>query len=251
MVTSLTEFLVQIDPQPRPYGLFTVAPPSDGGERWRVGTGMQSHNCMDADIWSGVACSPDAPTPKELTEWSCEMTMFEPFVVYLLAGRTGIDADVAAAELSAAFRAAEQRAVERQLWSQIGDAAVDLGPQPNPAYMLAVIEGNLATHYNGLGVIHMSPFAATILADHLAPSGDRMFTKACGTPVVIGSGYGAADDPTLEIYGTGETFVRRGDLDELSAWDLMVNDINALAERTYLVGWDCYAAKTTITPEAP
>lgn len=237
---------------PRPYGLFSVVSPADGGERWRVGVGMQTHNCMEAGVWNDVcidgATAPQAP--KEVTDWLCDVTVFDPFTVYMLTSRTGVDVDVADPELRAAFEAAEQRAVEARLWAQLQAVATDLGAQPSYAYTLAVIEGNLATHYNGLGVIHMTPFAATALVDYLAPEGNRQFTKANGTPVVVGAGYGDPDTPTVEIAGTGALFVRRGEIEALNAWDLSVNDINALAERTYLVGWDCYAARSTVT-EAP
>jgi hypothetical protein len=211
---------------------------------------MQSYNCMEAGVWHDVCIDGGADEPKVVTDWLCDVTVFDPFTVYLLTTRTGVDIDVASDQMQAAFEAAEQRAVEAQLWAEVDAVATDLGPQPNLAYALAVIEGNLATHYNGRGVIHMSPFAATALSDFLSPADGRQYTRAVGTPVVIGAGYGDPLTPTVEIFGTGAVFVRRGELEALNAWDLSVNDINALAERTYLVGWDCYAAKSTLT-EAP
>lgn len=232
---------------PRPYGLFSIAPPSEGGERWRMGVGMQSFNCMEAGVWNDVCIDGGADAPKELTDWLCDITLFDPFTVYLLTGRTGVDVGSADEETRLSFEAAEQKAVEAHLWTDMSAEAADLGPQPSLAYALAVIEGNLATNYNGRGVIHISPFTAVVLSDYLFPVGDQQFTKANGTPVVIGAGYGDPDTPTVEIIGTGAVFVRRGELEALSAWDLAVNDIYALAERTYLAGWDCYAAKTTLT----
>ncbi|MET0578223.1 MAG: hypothetical protein ABW122_06165 [Ilumatobacteraceae bacterium] len=235
---------------PRPFGLFSVAPPTDGGERWRVGVGMQSYNCMEAGVWNDVCIDGGAVAPKVVTDWLCDTTVFDPFTVYLLTSRTGIDTDVASPELSAAFEGAEQRAVEARLWAEIVAVATDLGGQPSLAYALAVVEGNLATHYNGLGVIHVSPFAATRMADLLEQRDGKLYTKANGTPVVVGAGYGDPDLPTVEIAGTGAVFVRRGEIEALNAWDLSINDINALAERTYLVGWDCYATRSSLT-EAP
>jgi len=235
---------------PRPYGLFSVAPPTDGGERWRVGVGMQSYNCMEAGTWNDVCIDGAADEPKELTDWLCDVTVFDPFTVYLLTSRTGVDVNEATPEMQAAFEAAEQRAVESQLWAQVSAVAANGGSHANLAVALATVEGNLAVNYNGLGVIHLSPYSATILSALLEPDGDRQYTRANRTPVVVGAGYGDPDTPTVEIVGTGAVFVRRGELDALTSWDLSVNDINALAERTYLVGWDCYAIKSTVT-EAP
>jgi hypothetical protein len=59
-----------------------------------------------------------------------------------------------------------------------------------------------------------------------------------GTPVVVGAGY-TANGPT--IYGTGAVAVRRGEMEVVSAWNMAINDELVLAERTYVVGWDCFA----------
>lgn len=234
---------------PRPYGLFSVAAPTSGGERWRVGVGMQSWNCLDAGVWNDVCIDGGADLPKDVTDWLCDVTEFDPFTVYFLTSRTGIDFSVASAQTSGAFEAAEQKAVESQLWDQLDASADDGGGSTSLLTGLAAVEGNLGAHYNGQGVIHVSPYSATMLAPWLEPEGDRLFTKACHTPVIVGAGYGDSATPTIEIIGTGAVFVRRGELEALNAWDLSVNDINALAERTYLTGWDCFAYKKTITEE--
>lgn len=234
---------------PRPYGLFSVSPPVDGGERWRVGVGMQSHNCMDANVWRDACIGGVAPVPKEVSAWDCDVTVFDPFTVYLLTSRTGIDYDLASPQVTESFLAVEQRAVEAQLWAQIVAAA----PPTTTRSLregLAETEYMLGANYNGTGVIHVSPYTATMLADYLVADGDALYTKACHTPVVVGNGYADAALPDMEIFGTGAVFVRRGELSDLSAWDLSINDMNAMAERTYLVGWDCYAVGFNIT-EAP
>ena len=59
---------------------------------------------------------------------------------------------------------------------------------------------------------------------------------------MAGSGYNqeATDDVPgpIVIYGTGGLLVYRSDVLALDAWDRSINDHLALAERTYVAGWD-------------
>jgi hypothetical protein len=250
MVTSAAVYTrIEAPPLvPRPYGLFSVAPPIDGAERWRVGVGMQSTHCMEAEAWQDACIAGGAGGAKPPTDWSCAVTVADPFTVVILAQRTGIDVGVAQAETSGALEAAEEYAVEKHLWAQMEADAIDLGSMPmGDGYTLGVVEGNLARGYRGRGVIHLSPMAATMLAPLLESTPSGLITKGNGTPVVVGAGYGSATDPTAQIIGTGALVIRRGELTELTSWSTAVNDIFALAERDYLTAWDCFAAKATAT----
>jgi hypothetical protein len=124
------------------------------------------------------------------------------------------------------------------------------GPSAAPARALGVIERELANCYKGEGVIHipaylLPTFAASTL---LVRDGARLRTWA-GNLVVVGGGYtgsspaGAAPAAGESwIYATGSLFayrsaVRTFRLDE--TFNRVENTVRAIAERTYVLGWDC------------
>jgi hypothetical protein len=95
----------------------------------------------------------------------------------------------------------------------------------------------------------MARETASYLAKKLESRGGRMYTRSLQTPVIVGEGYA-----TGMIFGTAPLFgyrsdvftssERRGDL-----LDRSNNNLYAIAERTYLVGFDpCPVLKVTFTP---
>lgn len=232
---------------PRPYGLFSVAPPTNGSERWSFGVSFKpSVGCLTADTWQDACIQGGPGGDKVLTPFECDPITASPFMVYVLSQSGGIDQSLAGAQASGALEAAEEHAVEDHLWYEMSAAATDLGPAVDGRTALAVLEANLAVGYRGQGVIHLTPYGATMMVDYLVATPSGLVTKACGTPVVVGSGYGDRSSPTLEAIATGGLFIRRGEVSELSAWDREVNDVYALAEREYLVAWDCIALKVSV-----
>jgi hypothetical protein len=117
-------------------------------------------------------------------------------------------------------------------------APTSAGTGTTPLEALALVEAALAAAYGSTGVIHMSHYIATLLADDLTFKGGRAFTPL-GTPVVVGAGY---TSKTI-IVGTPALFGYRSDVIEVSnrAGDLLdraSNTMHGLAERSYLVGVD-------------
>jgi hypothetical protein len=74
-----------------------------------------------------------------------------------------------------------------------------------------------------------------VLCDNLYADGQIMRTKL-GTPVVVGGGY----DQAGLIYGTGPLVIYRGEVDtRQQAIAKPVNKVSFIAQRDYVVGWDC------------
>jgi hypothetical protein len=175
-----------------------------------------------------------------------------PFIVMGLYRCLSVATSVEEAQqwADAVLLAGEEARMEQALWFG------DLGNKPNfsgangytapvtvtatadPVEALARIEQAIVTGIGSQGVIHMSPAMATRLAKYLDPSGGRQYTKALKTPVVVGAGY-----PDGKIVGSPPLFGYRGEIFNSSGrpgdlFDTEYNWMNAIAERTVLVGFD-------------
>lgn len=230
---------------PHPYGLFSVVTPQQPGDTdWQVGISFESWACIDPNVTrsSCIDGLADAP-PKEFDV--CPNTQsVKPFTVYTGVKRTGQSAEVGREQANGILTNAEEYAVERQLWAALGTAVTESAAL-SPLGALALVEDALAVGYMGTGIIHMTPGMATRLGQNLLRNGDHIETFA-GTPVSVGHGY-AATAPGA-IYGTGGVAAMRGPVDYLEAYALSVNDLLILAERTYVVAWDCFAVGSLVSP---
>jgi hypothetical protein len=117
---------------------------------------------------------------------------------------------------------------------------------------LGRLEGMLADCYGGTGIIHApASLAATFAAQGLVkPQGNKMVT-ALGNIVVFGAGYpgtppSAPLDPSPAVgqwmYATGNMFIYRSRARIIpirDSIDRAENTVKAIAERTYVLGWDC------------
>lgn len=111
------------------------------------------------------------------------------------------------------------------------------------------IEAALAECYNGVGVLHVPAIlSGEVQARALVQARGSQLTTLMGNRVALGSGYsGAAPDGTVVdsvawVYATGAVFYYRSEIDVMQpveTFDRSVNTVEALAERTYLFGWDC------------
>lgn len=129
----------------------------------------------------------------------------------------------------------------------------DVTPAGGPVdvvYALAVLEAALAECYSQQGFIHVPyEFAALLSAWNLCfvdEDGD-LVTKA-GNKVVLGAGYPGnapgtgATDPVRYMYATGQVFYARSDeitFRREEEFDRAKNTLKAIAERTYVIGFDC------------
>jgi hypothetical protein len=114
---------------------------------------------------------------------------------------------------------------------------------------LGRLESTVADCYSGVAVIHVPRTLAPALANAqlLVRDGTRYRTHN-GNLVVLGAGYrGTAPDGSTPsgsawVYATGAMFIYRGRpviLPIRDSVDRAENTINAIAERTYVIGWDC------------
>lgn len=159
----------------------------------------------------------------------------------------------------------EEARVEQALWTgDLGNVPNFAGANGYPAIpsagsfplaqawrAVSRLEQEIAQRYGALGVLHMSREVASILTDDgkLSVAQGRI-TTALGTPVVAGTGYSSN-----KIVATPALFGYRSEVFDSSdqPYDLLdraVNDLYAIAERTYVLGFDpCGAVSATLTTE--
>jgi hypothetical protein len=253
---------------PYRYGLFSVAQPrptelTQAGvdPHWRNGITWVSQACGVAKITQEPCVADFNPEldPDDL----CSVSQFDPFTVYAFNNDSVPGFSLAEHEANAVARLlnGEQLATENMLWSlfEAEESACE-DYTSVPAFIgMGQIEQALAETYGSQGVLHMNRATATALCDVLYADGQIMRTKL-GTPVVVGAGYGTDTPVALglgEIYATGPMVIYRGDVDtRQQAIAKATNNVSYVAQRDYVIGWDCVTICATIslcdscTPEA-
>jgi hypothetical protein len=221
-------------------------------------------------ITPGVNPVPEGPgtvgafgLPKNLVPNLGDDGAASPFTVYghFSCQPAGWSFSVAQDKATEHLLAREEQRVEQAFWTgDLGNtpaledpATIKLagGTAMSPAAALSLLEDFVGSEYGSLGVIHMTRGTAVVLlaADLLISAGGRL-TTALGTPVAAGAGYpgsGPAGEPSgngqVWMYASPAVFGYRsepftssnnpGDL-----FDRGVNNLMAVAERTYLLGFD-------------
>lgn len=118
------------------------------------------------------------------------------------------------------------------------------------AEVLGGLENCLADCHSGQGLIHIPPEALpTFYAWNLAIERDGALFTPAGHRIVVGTGYtGSSPDGSVPaagttwIYATGPMFGYRGDVfftRERDSFDRAENTMQMIAERTYVVGFEC------------
>ena len=245
---------------PYRFGLFSQVAPRitdvqgvSSEDHWRLGVQWISQSCANAKTTTGP-CIDDEVAPLTPDKY-CSVSQFDPFTVYAYNDDSvpGFTMDEDLANAIARLTNGEQTAAESHLWdlmtAAIGVNLVDLTAN-ELWYGLGYVEQVLAETYGGQGVIHMSRLTATMLSDQLHTEGGRLFT-VMGTPVVAGGGYdqvGSSAPSTGMIYGSGPLVLYRGDVDtRQSALDRSVNKASIVAQRDYVLGWDCVTVGAEVT----
>lgn len=199
--------------------------------------------------------------PKDLTSNKGENGEATEFTVYghFNCSPVGYSAQAAQDMATMHLLSREEARVEQAFWSgdlgnvpNLADDATTLGGGAVPlATGVALLEDFLATEYGSLGVIHMTRGTATICAseDLVNTTGGRL-TTTLGTPVVAGAGYpgtspagAAAAVGRAWLYASPAIFGYRSEVFTSSnrggdLFDRAQNDLFAVAERTYLLGYD-------------
>lgn len=248
---------------PYRYGVFSVVEPRTTqlagvtvDEHWRLGVQWISEACSEALITTGNCIDPEVEAL--ISDRACSEFQYDPFTVYAYNTDAIPGHTLAQHEANAIARLTngEQRTVEQELWQRLLIA----DPVPTdltafPAWIgLGWIEQQLAEQYGSMGVIHMNRYAATALALHLRIESGTMRT-ILGTPVIVGGGYDPTPTPitdTAILFGSGPVAMWRGDIDTReSAVDKALNDVSIVAQRDYVIGWDCVAVSAEIALGCP
>jgi len=139
-------------------------------------------------------------------------------------------------------------------------ATVVTGAPAGTVGALSALEGALGECYGGEGVIHVPMAAIPFLADHaqLVRDGDRLRTWNGNRVAVYASNNrhgptGAVPAAgTFWWYATGAVSLRRSQVERASsvaeALDRSNNTQLYIAERTYVVNWDCCHLAVQVTP---
>jgi hypothetical protein len=116
---------------------------------------------------------------------------------------------------------------------------------------LGLLESALADCYNGVGVIHVPVKLLPTLQTHgLASVQNGKLKTLNGNLVAVGGGYpGTSPAGAVPaageswMYATGAVFMYRGSVqvpaDRVSSVNRATNTREMIAERTYVLGWDC------------
>lgn len=258
---------------PLPYGLLSVAQtPTAASSHWELGVEFEPYTCSRADITleSCPASGGVDKTPRDVLN----LRGSNPFTVYSMAQCSSVGfIDRADALATAVLTAGEARAVEREFWTGehgvtphlAEDTAVvgaDGEVEQSAATVLVsggvdVVEGigrleeALGDCYGNEGVIHVSPAVLTHMqAWNLVTKDGARLRSPSGHLIAAGAGYpGTAPDgsgPPSGLrwaYATGAVFVFRSAVTLITGnaetLNRAKNDVARIAERTYVVGWDC------------
>lgn len=246
---------------PRRFGLFSQAEirtaqigANGVDEHWRLGVQWQTQNCSTVKVTTSD-CLTDGETTETGNEKDpdayCVVREFAPFTVYAfndddLPGHT-----LAEHEANAIARLVndEQRAAEEHVWVDIlaeAGAPVDLTAF-TAKQGLGALEASWADLHGIQPTVHLNVNAATVLGDCLYREGGRYFTYA-GSPVIIGGGYYQATSDEAIIAITGPVLLYRSEINtQANAVARATNQVSIIAERDYVVGWDCDALAATIS----
>ena len=256
-----------VESQPRqalPYGLFSVLDFRNASDpHWANGIEWESMTCAPA---SGIE-DPDCETFLPEDEGGGGFEKFFTSVVRGSAvGFTVYGSDTCGIPGASAFRDAEENATahlltreegqaEAAVWRRLASQATDVHPSGavSPSRALGLLEKWMGGVYGSLGVIHADREAATMLDTHLEREGSRLVTEI-GTPFVAGGGYpgtspaGAATPDVAWMFASPALFGYRGEVFSERVIDQRNNDVYALAERQYVVGFDpCGVAAVRMT----
>lgn len=248
--------------QPLPYGLFSVLVPRTSPDpHWQNGIQWESLTCAPASGIGDPNCDPEEETtglPKNFAP-SGDVGEATPFTVYgsYECSPVGHTVEYAQDRATEHLLAREEFRVEQALWTGdldnegFAEDADSVGTGLSISRAVAALDRWIATNYGSLGVIHMTREAADLAVSALVvvarPNG--LYTNV-GTPVVAGSGYPGTgptgqvpDDDSTYIYATPALLGYRsepfpGVTPPSAGLDKSKNDLYAVSERTYVVGWD-------------
>jgi hypothetical protein len=260
-MTGTMPFTLVVPPAVLPYryGLLSAATVLTGAGRWELGVQFDSDNCTPGGLWGYDLCGdPIETSPPGKTAPGLTLNEAAPFTVY--DGVTCAPIGLGDAEGRARRRLAgsEQRQVEAAFWTrQLAAADTPLvggSPATGLAHAVGLLEEALGGNYNGLGVIHAPRWVAALAGSaYLAVRDGSTLRTQLDTAWAFGAGYPGTGPGGVApaaghawLYVTGAVVVRRGDVvvpatPQAGGLDKANNEMTVLAERTYVVAYDCVA----------
>jgi|SRR5687768_4860944 len=262
-----------------PYGLWdTIQTPSPDGMHWQQGvtwpercpTGDTTYDECLSVTGTGAPPEPAAKTANvEQTNRGAT-----PFTVYARFDCSPVGLGDAQTAAQDALARVEQQQVETALWTgaaggqpvvfphlaadtEVLDGNIVLQTVASPvvtgadaAHALGALEQELAECYAGQGLIHVPRSALpTLAAWNLLEARDGALYTTAGNRIVAGGGYtGSGPDGeapaagTTWIYATGAAWGYRSDVYVSQVRDSLnrsANTLQMLAERNYLIGFEC------------
>ncbi|WP_433518843.1 hypothetical protein ACQP2T_27055 [Nonomuraea sp. CA-143628] len=270
--------------EPAEYGLFSVAQrPAPEGAHWRCGVRWEPYACDAGDAY-GDQCD-DSEQEKSIRDGVplAEADSFSVHDGYLcrLPGRPD-EAEIRD-RAETQLKLGEQRLVERVVWTgeagtqtvdpHLADpAAVVLNAVPVPTAAdalsllaaIAALEAYLGANYGGRGVIHAPRLAGAHIAHaQLAAWAGATIRTLLDNAIAFYSGSpntGPDGSPapagTAWLYVTGAVFIRSGPVliipnAVVAGFNRATNEVLMIAEREYVVGWDCVHAAVLADLDLP
>jgi len=268
-----------------PYGLMSVAQPiEDSDSHWQLGVRFEPDTCTQANITT-MDC-PAPPADKMPTE-TMGLRGSNPFTVYSMPVCSPIGyIGEAERRAIAALTSGEARTVEGEFWTGAAGTTPHLAAstpitgsdgtiEQTAATVLvsgavdvvegvALLEEALSSCYGNEGVLHVPRSVLThMTAWNLVTKDGAKLRSPSGHLIAAGAGYPGSSPvaPTGSpgaglrwIYGTGAVTIRRSGIEVPAARPADVlsrskNDVILVAERTYVIGWDCchFAIPISIT----
>ena len=245
---------------PTPFGMFGAVSFRSGTDRWELGATYETLTCDPLGVIGPPEWANTPGLPLVLPKGAPSGTSL-PFTVYghFRCSPIGWTPENAQSRASQHLLAREEQTVEKAFWngasgntpSLQGATPLAAGVGVDPVHGLGLLEEFIAINYGSQGVIHLTLATATTLFSRqtLEVRGTKLVTRL-GTPVIAGSGYTGTGPTNVAplasqawAYGSPALFVYRSDIATSSnrSGDLLdrgVNNLYAVAERTYLLGYD-------------
>jgi hypothetical protein len=251
---------------PVKYGLFSVLDFTETADSTWEGAGVQWQSFDGGNALGviGQVATPQSDTeglPKSFT-YSGDTDTAGVFTIYAQRKITpgpGWTQETMDERVNEILLALAERTVEQVLTGDIGSLTPNLGDATivdstsRVIDMVAALERNLSANYGSRGVIHMGRGNALIglsLDACLVSQGNGIYTKL-GTPVVAGQGY-----PEDIAWCTSAMTARRSGVLPTSgrSYDLLDTDDNnlyAIAEETFSIGWEAAALAAVTIGDSP
>lgn len=253
----------QVAPPPptvRRYTLLSAAQVLDEpGDLWQEGVEYTTDSCNTKTGYVDGWC-PDGDFDKDVDSYAPALVTADPFTI--TSGIVCQSPVFAALDKSRTVLAlGEDIQVEQRFWAQqMARPDLRVLTKDKPMALddaIGLIEQDAALRYAGQLYLHIPVKGLDWMRrQYIAAASSALWRTNYGSLVVPGSGYAdgtgpggtPAPDGTWWVLATGQVQVRRSEVFAHEAFDYKVNKRGGMAERTYVITGDCYAAAALVAP---